>query len=80
MRSFTDVTKYTVGDAVSYRGAFLRSVGWYTNVPRRGVVVAIKPFARPSDLVILDVQWSDGFGLMSVNARNVMLAGVPDYS
>jgi ribosomal protein L2 len=69
---------YTVGDVVKHRGAFLRSAGWYTAVPRNGKVVAVKPL--PSGTVILDVEWSDGYGLGSINALNVMPAHRADHN
>jgi hypothetical protein len=69
---------YQIGDTVKHRGAFLRSAGWYTAVPRNGKVVAVKPLQGGT--VILDVEWSDGYGLGSINALNVMPGHRPDYN
>jgi len=41
------------GDVVCYKAAFLRSVGWLTNVPTNGVVV------DDTDPTYPRVQWCD---------------------
>jgi hypothetical protein len=67
---------YQIGDIVKHRGAFLRSAGWYTDVPKNGRVLAVK---RLGDSLLLEVEWADGYAGY-VNAANVLPAGRPDYS
>ncbi len=38
---------YVVGDRVRHTARFLRSIGWYTNVPDYGVVVGHKASGLP---------------------------------
>ena len=48
---------YEVGDIVRHAGRFLRSAGWYTDVPVNGLITAVKPLG---DWQLLSVTWSDG--------------------
>lgn len=49
-------TNFKVGDIVCHRAGFLRSVGWYTDVPINGRVEAI----TNEYMGIVQVEWSDG--------------------
>ena len=50
--------KLSVGDRVRHRSAFLRSTGWYTNVPRYGIVTDLAPFGGPGRS-LATVEWSE---------------------
>ena len=63
---------FEVGDIVKYRGNFLRSVGWHTNVPKDGRVVGIE-----EGLNFPIVEWNDGH-TTPVNPVNLQLAKQPD--
>ena len=53
--NYVQTHSFKVGDEVCYRAAFLRSVGWYTSVPRSGRVVSVDgPLGFPV------VDWADG--------------------
>jgi len=52
MRSFA------VGDIVRHTSTFLRSVGWFTNVPRNGVVVEVLIVGFMDGWPV--VEWCDG--------------------
>lgn len=43
--------QFKEGDQVEYKGDFLRSVGWFTNVPRNGQVTRVVPVAADRQLV-----------------------------
>ena len=34
---------YKVGDIVRHTSAYLKSVGWYTDVPKNGKVISLSP-------------------------------------
>jgi len=36
-------TEFKTGDIVCHKAEFLRSVGWYTNVPINGKILAVCP-------------------------------------
>jgi hypothetical protein len=67
-----DKHKFSIGDRIAYRAAFLRSIGDYSHASasRRGTVMNAHPSAWPH---LLDVQWDDGHA-SPVNASNVLLA------
>ena len=46
------MNKFSVGDVVCHRAAFLRSIGWYTDVPMNGEVREVGPR-------FLKVVWND---------------------
>lgn len=48
---------FKVGDVVCYRAGWLRSVGWYTDVPINGEVTHLD---RLGDQVLVEVVWADG--------------------
>jgi hypothetical protein len=49
---------FKVGDIVAFRASFLRSVGWFTDVPRNGRVVAVTgPFSGHQ---VVTAEWCDG--------------------
>lgn len=67
---------FKVGDIVKHKASFLKSIGWYTDVPKNGVVEKVEPFGSKQVLFVL---WSDG-NRISITDDNVMLASKPDYS
>jgi len=69
---------FAVGDIVRHKGSFLRSVSWYTNVPRNGKVLGVdNGRGGEPTYTLLDVAWSDGTRCR-VFSGNVMLASKPD--
>jgi len=62
-------TNFKVGDVVVFRAAFLRSVGWHTDVPERGTVTEVheQPFPR----VLVD--WHDDHGPTGSASKNLIL-------
>ncbi len=71
-------TAFKKNDIIKIKAAFLKSAGWYTNVPKNGRVEGVEELS-PGGTVLLDVTWSDG-ARSKINAANVMLDGKPDYS
>jgi hypothetical protein len=65
------MNRFTRGDVVCHKAAFLRSCGWYTNVPKNGIVTAVDNGLAP-DRQILTVAWSDG-ETMKILSSNVIL-------
>jgi hypothetical protein len=70
-------TTFKTGDHVKYTGKFLKSVGWYTNVPKDGRVNNVRDF---NGRQLVNVTWCDNEEPMNTLACNLMLAGKPDYS
>ena len=68
---------FKVGDIVKHKSAFLKSIGWCTNVPRNGRVT--EGDDSDSSFPILAVEWCDGTA-NRIAACNIMLDGKPDYS
>lgn len=64
--------EFIAGDIVKFKGSFLRSVGWYTDVPRNGKVSEVHEQH-------VKVGWCDGHD-SSVHVKNIMLDGKPDLS
>jgi len=62
---------FSEGDIVKHKAEFLRSVGWYTDVPVNGQVVKAEELRSGQ---ILTVDWSDGI-TSKILANNVVLAG-----
>jgi len=48
---------FAVGDRIKHRREFLRSIAWYTGVPRYGTVRAVTSLGKRA---LLEVDWSDG--------------------
>jgi hypothetical protein len=48
---------FAVGDRIKHRREFLRSIAWYTGVPRYGTVRAVTSLGKQA---LLEVDWSDG--------------------
>lgn len=46
-----------MGDRIKHRREFLRSIAWYTGVPRYGTVRAVTSLGKRA---LLEVDWSDG--------------------
>lgn len=53
------MSRVRVGSKVRHRAQFLRSVGWYTNVRRNGIVMALERLSPHSDTVLAEVGWSE---------------------
>lgn len=58
---------YTEGQIVAYAAKWLRSIGWYTDVPRNGIVRAVRPWSDYDDLVT--VEWCDGYTCKVISAN-----------
>jgi hypothetical protein len=71
---------FKVGDIVKHKASFLKSIGWYTGVPRDGMVMEVTShFGEGGDT--LKVMWAGEWkGPTSILPCNVMLASEPDYS
>jgi len=69
------------GDIVKYKGEFLRSVGWYTNVPKDGKVIINDQnpiMGDPSEkFCCVAVHWCDSPAPKLCNIKNIMLASKP---
>ena len=64
--------KIKVGDKVKFKAEFLRNIGWYTDVPRSGVVIKETRFAK--DRYLFQVEWESEFeGPTNVLDSNLML-------
>lgn len=50
--------KFNVGDIVAHKRDFLKSVGWYTNVPKNGKVTAVQPFGGGTNQLVT-VDWCE---------------------
>jgi hypothetical protein len=70
---------FKVGDIVKHKASFLKSCGWYTNVPVNGKVVAIEDPARLG-IGCVQVDWSDGSASRPIRESDILLAKDPDYS
>jgi hypothetical protein len=66
-------TVFEVGDIVCYRSSFLRSIGWYTDVPINGRVVSAQHGACPGCEGFPKVQWCDRDDAIAVNPANLIL-------
>ena len=58
---------YHKGDIVRHKAAFLRSTGWYTNVPINGQV--LEASKKIDDHQLLVIEWSDGETLSILSAN-----------
>jgi hypothetical protein len=74
--SFARAATFKEGDIVKHKGSFLKSISWYTDVPKNGKVLSVKKFGERA---LLEVKWSNGHTSKILDA-NVMHAGKPDYS
>lgn len=63
---------YKPGDLVKHRATFLRSVGWFTNVPRNGKVVEVE--GPDSAAPVIKVDWCDG------STSRILACNVQPYS
>ena len=75
--------RFGVGDIVKHRASFLKSVGWYTDVPRDGIVRGLSEQLQTDGVPFPRVQWcdrpEDTDGTL-INPHNIMPAKSPDYS
>lgn len=62
--------RFEEGDIVCFKAAFLREIGWLTDVPINGEVKSATLY--PGDQV-LDVLWCDREFTSKVSSRNVIL-------
>ncbi len=67
---------YKKSDLVKHKASFLRSTGWYTNVPRDGRVAIDQE--TPEDIV--RVQWCDAEEVVGIYPMNILPYGTPDHS
>lgn len=70
---------YQPGDKVKHRPAFLRSTGWYTDVPRYGIVRAARTWDGMEGKQMLEVEWRESDAPRKILSTNVMPYSVPDY-
>lgn len=70
---------FKVGDIVKHTGDFLRCTGWYTNVPKNGLVVEAEDVSTLPKGVpqIVTVRWCDREENTRILATNIMLASKP---
>ena len=61
------MTELKVGDLVVYKAKFLKSVGWYTDVPKNGKVVE-------TDDTFPLIHWCDREEAIRVHVANVILS------
>lgn len=62
---------FAVGDLVKHKRAFLRSAGWYTNVPKNGTVISIERFG---ECTLLRVKWNNYVPTGNILDANVVPA------
>jgi hypothetical protein len=62
--------RFTVGDIVCHRAAFLRSCGWYTNVPKNGRVTNVENMSKYQ---LLTVEWTNDEAPSKILSANVIL-------
>ena len=67
------MTRLRPGELVRYTSAFLRSAGWYTDVPIDGKVLEVEPEKkRVSDTTyVVTVQWCDRDAPIRVLSCNI---------
>lgn len=66
--------EFAVGDRVKHRQEFLRSINWYTDVPRSGTVRTVTPLGKGAGgRSLLEVDWSNGI-TGKIISPNVILA------
>ena len=68
---------FKVGDIVKHKASFLKSTGWYTNVPTNGEVKATTLSGE-----YVHIQWCNrpSNELAAIRVCNIMFAKDPDYS
>lgn len=68
---------FEVGDLVKYRPEFLRNIGWYTGVPKNGMVEAVNhPVGGRYPCL---VRWCDSVDPVLVLDSNLMHYEEPDH-
>lgn len=70
---------FKVGDIVKHKASFLKSVGWYTNVPVNGKVVKVESPAMLG-MPCVQVDWGDGSASRPIRESDILPASSPDYS
>ena len=72
--------KLAIGDIVDYTGGFLRSCGWFTNVPQAAKVIAIEQLSAHTTLAV--VEWPARYSFedlpTKINIKNLMVRGTYD--
>ena len=61
------MTELKVGDLVVYKAKFLKSIGWYTDVPKNGKIIE-------ADETFPVIQWCDREEPTRVHVANVILS------
>ena len=69
-------SEFSVGQIVKHKAKFLKSIGWYTDVPRNGIVRGFNSLDMPR------VQWcdSDDETGVAIHPGNIMPDSKADYS
>lgn len=70
---------FKVGDIVKHKASFLRSIGWYFDVPINGKVISLNKNNWPKVFWNTEEELSDEDGTL-INPVNIMMAKDPDYS
>jgi hypothetical protein len=63
---------FKVGDIIVHKSSFLRSVGWYIDVPINGKVLEVEEPDKHGWQMVT-VQWNDRESPIRVNAGNLIL-------
>ncbi len=63
---------YKPGDLVKHRASFLRSISWFTNVPKNGKVLQVEE--DPHCPAMIEVEWCDG------HTSRILACNVQPYS
>lgn len=62
---------YNPGDKIKHRAAFLRSTGYYTDVPLYGVVVTARTWDGMNGKQMLEVDWVGADAPRKILSTNV---------
>lgn len=62
---------FNPGDKIKHRAAFLRSTGYYTDVPRYGVVVTARTWDGMHGKQMLEVDWVGADAPRKILSTNV---------
>lgn len=68
----TKLRPYQPGDKVKHRREFLRSTGWYTDVPRYGTVVSARTWDGMDGRQVLEVEWVGADAPRKILSTNVV--------
>lgn len=65
---------YQPGDLVKHRASFLRSISWFTNVPKNGKVLKAEDQDPRYGPPVIEVEWCDG------HTSRILACNVQPYS